>query len=113
MPPVPCAAKRRVLEAAFSGWGQRPIAGHGQAANGEGEDKAFDIEAGPMGQIEQAGRVPVFGHEQGFCQTEGCGQHAGPKHATAQRRPGDEQQCPGHQKGRRPDQPSVLVAGIN
>ena len=45
----------------------QPVVEHDRdAADREGENEAFEVEAGPLREIEKAGRIPVFGDEQGF-----------------------------------------------
>ena len=62
---------------------QCAITDSSQATDGEAEDEALEVEPRALGEVEQAGRVPVSGHEQGLGQAKRCCQHAGDQHTLA------------------------------
>src|SRR5512146_88901 len=63
-------------------------------ADAEAEDQALDIEARPLRQVEETGRIPVTRNEERFSQSEGHGQHARPGHDAAMNREAPEQPPP-------------------
>src|SRR3989344_3955418 len=88
--------------------GERGVEHGGHAADAEGEDQAFEIETGALCEVEEAWRIPVFGHKERFSQPERRGERAGPYHGLTMYGEGEIEYGPRYEKGGCPSEPYVL-----
>ena len=98
-----CADRHR------NGSGENVVEHDTDAADGKTENQTLDVESRARGEIEQAGRVPIFGHEQGFGEAERSGEKAGPAHGAALLRKESVDSHPGQEESAGPHQPDILI----
>lgn len=80
VPPLPMRCFRQIRKLPPR---QHVVENGAYTAQREAEDQALDIESRRPRQVEQTGRAPVLGHEQGLAETEGRRREARSPHRPA------------------------------